>query len=98
MDADVPAAADVGYGDDAVEVLHEDEPRDAEAGLQVDVEAAVAVQQRRAGAVARQALRKHPPYHTHAHTRRDPATRHANIRLPHKHIRTRTHANCAECY
>lgn len=44
MEANVsPSSADVGYGDDAVEVLHEHQPRYTEAGLDIDVEAAVAV-------------------------------------------------------
>lgn len=50
------AAADVGDGHDAAEVLHEHQPRHAEARLHVDVEAAVAVDQRRVGAVAGQVL------------------------------------------
>lgn len=52
----LPASPDVGNSDDPVEVLHEDESRDAEAGLDVDVEAAVTVDERGVRAVASQTL------------------------------------------
>lgn len=53
------AAADVGHGQDPPEVPHEDEARDAVARRDGDVEAAVAVQEARVGAVQFDALLVH---------------------------------------
>lgn len=55
----LPPASDVGHGQDPPHVPHEDEPRDAVAGRDGDVEAAVAVQEARVGAVQFDALLVH---------------------------------------
>lgn len=61
-----PAASDVGLGHDASERLKEVEVNDRELGLNTDVEAAIAVQERRRGAVAHQIL---PMNDEHGHAR-----------------------------
>lgn len=60
----LPAAADVGDGEHAAQVAHEDEAGDAVAGRDGDVEAPVAVQEGRVGAVQLQPLLVH---HEHGH-------------------------------
>ena len=52
-----PAAANVGHGDDAAEVTHEDGATDAEGRRDGDVEAAVTVEKHRVRAVPDDALK-----------------------------------------